>query len=53
LALVTSTWPTSTARSPLDDREGPDETLEWSPDWAVKRIDDLGKENGALITIHG
>ena len=33
--------------------KGPDETLEWSPDWAVKRIDDLGKENGALITITG
>ena len=33
--------------------KGPDEMLEWSPDWAVKRIDDLGKENGALITITG
>ena len=33
--------------------KGPDEVLEWSPDWAVKRIDDLGKENGALITITG
>jgi aminopeptidase len=33
--------------------KGPDEALEWSPDWAVKRIDDLGKENGALITITG
>jgi aminopeptidase len=33
--------------------KGPDEVLEWSPDWAVKRIDDLGKEHGALITITG
>ena len=33
--------------------KGPDETLEWSPDWGVKRIDDLGKEHGALITITG
>jgi aminopeptidase len=33
--------------------KGSDEVLEWSPDWAVKRIDDLGKENGALITITG
>jgi aminopeptidase len=33
--------------------KGPDEVLEWSPDWAVKRIDDLGRENGALITITG
>ena len=24
--------------------KGPDEVLEWSPDWAVKRIDDLGNE---------
>src|SRR5580765_1044117 len=33
--------------------KGPDEVLEWSPDWAVKRIDDLGNENGAQITITG
>src|SRR5207247_1998293 len=33
--------------------KGPDEVLEWTPDWFVKRIDDLGKENGALITITG
>ena len=33
--------------------KGPDEILEWSPDWAVKRIDDLGKENGAQISITG
>jgi aminopeptidase len=33
--------------------KGADDILEWSPDWAVKRIDDLGKENGALITITG
>jgi aminopeptidase len=33
--------------------KGSDEILEWSPDWAVKRIDDLGKEHGALISITG
>jgi aminopeptidase len=33
--------------------KGSDEILEWSPDWAVKRIDDLGREHGALITITG
>ena len=33
--------------------KGPDEVLEWSPDWAVKRIDDLGNGNGAQITITG
>src|SRR6187549_3657953 len=33
--------------------KGSDEILEWSPEWAVKRIDDLGKEHGALITITG
>jgi aminopeptidase len=33
--------------------KGSDEILEWSPDWAVKRIDDLGNEHGALITITG
>jgi aminopeptidase len=33
--------------------KAPDEVLEWSPEWAVKRIDDLGKENGAVITITG
>jgi aminopeptidase len=33
--------------------KGSDEILEWSPEWAVKRIDDLGKEHGALISITG
>ena len=33
--------------------KGPDETLEWSPPWAVKRIEDLGDEQGAIITITG
>ena len=33
--------------------KAPDDVLEWSPEWAVKRIDDLGKENGAVITITG
>jgi aminopeptidase len=33
--------------------KGSDEILEWSPDWAVKRIDDLGDDHGALITITG
>jgi aminopeptidase len=33
--------------------KGPDETLEWTPPWMVKRLDDLGDENGALITITG
>jgi aminopeptidase len=33
--------------------KGSDEVLEWSPDWAVKRIDDLGNEQGALISITG
>src|SRR5580765_2505861 len=30
-----------------------DEMLKWAPDWAVKRLDDLGAENGALISITG
>jgi aminopeptidase len=30
-----------------------DETLQWAPDWAVKRLDDLGAGNGALISITG
>ena len=33
--------------------KGSDEILEWSPAWAVKRIDDLGNEHGALISITG
>src|SRR6478736_3851718 len=33
--------------------KGPDETLEWSPPWGVKRIEDLGEERGAIITITG
>ena len=33
--------------------KGPDDVLEWAPEWAVKRIDDLGEEHGALITITG
>lgn len=33
--------------------KGPEEVLEWSPDWAVRRLDDLGKEHGALISITG
>src|ERR1051326_7155413 len=33
--------------------KGSDDILEWAPDWAVKRIDDLGREHGALITITG
>jgi aminopeptidase len=33
--------------------KGPDETLEWSPPWGVKRIEDLGEEHGAIINITG
>jgi aminopeptidase len=33
--------------------KGPDAALEWTPAWAVKRFEDLGKEHGALITITG
>src|ERR1051326_2201274 len=33
--------------------KGSDDVLEWTPDWAVKRIDDLGNGNGALISITG
>ena len=33
--------------------KGPDEILEWTPDWAVQRLDSLGEENGALISITG
>ena len=33
--------------------KGPDEALEWSPPWSVKRLDDLGDEHGALISITG
>ena len=32
---------------------GPDETLEWSPPWSVERLNYLGDENGALISITG
>jgi len=30
-----------------------DETLQWSPEWAVKRFEGLGDEGGALISITG
>jgi aminopeptidase len=33
--------------------KGPDETLEWSPAWGVKRMEDLGEEHGAIISITG
>ncbi len=33
--------------------KGPDEVLEWTPDWAVQRLDDLGEGHGALISITG
>jgi aminopeptidase len=33
--------------------KAPDETLEWSPPWGVKRIEDLGEDRGAIITITG
>jgi aminopeptidase len=33
--------------------KGPDETIEWSPPWGVKRMEDLGEERGAIITITG
>src|SRR6266511_2456981 len=33
--------------------KGPDEALEWSPPWSVKRLEDLGDEHGALISITG
>jgi aminopeptidase len=33
--------------------KGPEEALEWSPPWAVKRMEDLGEEQGAIITITG
>ncbi len=33
--------------------KAPEELLAWSPDWAVKRVDDLGNEHGALIVVTG
>jgi aminopeptidase len=33
--------------------KAPEEVLDWSPDWAVKRVDDLGNEHGALIVVTG
>src|SRR4051812_44241467 len=33
--------------------KGSDDVLEWSPEWLVKRIDDLGDGQGALISITG
>jgi len=33
--------------------KGPEETLEWSPPWGVKRIEDVGAEQGAVISITG
>jgi aminopeptidase len=30
-----------------------DEVLEWAPDWAVRRLDELGEANGATIAITG
>ena len=33
--------------------KGPDDVLEWTPEWAVKRLDDLGEEEGALNSITG
>jgi aminopeptidase len=31
----------------------PDETLGWSPPWLVKRLEDLGKDGGALLALTG
>jgi len=33
--------------------KGPEDMLEWTPAWAVKRATDLGDEHGALISITG
>ena len=33
--------------------KGSDDVLEWSPPWAVKRMEDLGAERGATIAITG
>jgi aminopeptidase len=33
--------------------KGPDDVLEWSPPWSVDRVDYLGAEQGALISITG
>jgi aminopeptidase len=33
--------------------KGPDDVLEWSPPWGVKRIEDLGEGRGATIAITG
>ncbi len=33
--------------------KGPDDVLEWSPPWGVKRIEDLGEDQGAIISITG
>src|SRR5262249_57737456 len=30
-----------------------DETLQWSPEWAVRRFEDLGEGGGALISVTG
>jgi aminopeptidase len=31
----------------------PEDALDWSPPWLVKRLDDLGDQGGALISISG
>jgi aminopeptidase len=33
--------------------KGPDEALEFTPDWAVQRLAELGERNGAMISITG
>ena len=33
--------------------KAPDDVLEWSPPWGVKRVEDLGEERGAAIAITG
>jgi aminopeptidase len=33
--------------------KGPEDMLEYSPPWTVKLLDDVGEENGALISITG
>ena len=42
------------ARAPRDDRERRRRTmLEWTPQWSVKRSNELGEEQGAMISITG
>ena len=51
-ATSTSSTPTSTCVAPTSSTP-PRTMLGWSPPWLVKRLDDLGREGGALLAITG